>query len=480
MTRLLSPTPEVLSRRLACACEPADVLVTFAAHPGVFALESVCNTGGYGNLTIIGCAPIDKLDVGITAGPEGTTGAFAQLAAAIDRQPMVSGCNVPFPGGWVGYIPYEAGAALENVRRAGDAAPDGPRMRFALYDSAVVYDHEARIWDVCAVDLPQSKAPASRRVAELTTLLRSAESRAGRQAARNRPLVVARPTPNMTKRDYLKKVNRAIRYIEAGDIYQVNLTQRFSTRTDADPLGLYLKLREANPADYAAYLRWGDRAVLSSSPELFLDSQPEGRVVTRPIKGTRPRSGDAVTDAARGLALLASAKDRAELNMIIDLLRNDLGKVCEFGSVRVLRSHEIEAHPTVWHLVATIEGRLRRGVSQVDLLRATFPGGSITGCPKIRAMQIINELEPSPRDVYCGSIGYLSLEGRMSVNIAIRTMVYDAGRLHVYAGGAVTADSEPEAEYHETLAKAEGMFRALGHSTAELVTGRRDHRDSLD
>jgi anthranilate/para-aminobenzoate synthase component I len=257
-------------------------------------------------------------------------------------------------------------------------------------------------------------------------------------------------------------------YIAAGDIYQVNLTQRFTVRTPLTPLEIHLRLREANASDFAALLIWDERAVICASPELFLSATADGAVLTRPIKGTHARAGGAAADAAAGAALLASAKDRAELNMIIDLLRNDLGRVCAFGSVRVVAEADVEVHPTVLHLVGTVAGQLRPEITRSKLLEATLPGGSITGCPKIRAMQIIRELEDTPRGAYCGAIGYLGLDGGLGLNVAIRTMQYDRGTLHLHAGGAITADSDPNAEYAETLAKAEGMFRALGHSTAAL------------
>jgi para-aminobenzoate synthetase component 1 len=200
---------------------------------------------------------------------------------------------------------------------------------------------------------------------------------------------------------------------------------------------------------------------LSSSPELFLQLR-DGHVVTRPIKGTRPRIGDCRADAVYRRELIHSDKDRAELTMIIDLLRNDLGRVCSFGTVRVTEADKIEEHPTVFHRVATIEGDLKPGNNWLDLMRAAFPGGSVTGAPKIRAMQIIDELEPTPRGVYCGSIGWIGLDGSLSFNIAIRTMVQVGDLVHVYAGGAIVADSTPEGEYKEIIAKAAGMLQALG------------------
>ena len=319
------------------------------------------------------------------------------------------------------------------------------------------------MWYVLAVDWPAGtvpkRPPASQRLAAVRERLAVAAELALEDLPDAAPTGEA--APNMTRRAYLDKVRQAKRHIAAGDIYQLNLTQRFTVRTDTSPLDLYRRLRRTSPSSHAAFLPWGDVAVISSSPELFLELR--GRhVVTRPIKGTRPRTGDPVADAVYRSELVESEKERAELNMIIDLLRNDLGRVCAFGTVRVTAAGDLEEHPTVYHRVATVEGRLAPEHDWLDLLRATFPGGSITGAPKIRAMQIIEELEPTPRGVYCGSIGYLGLDGAISLNIAIRTMVQMNDLVHVYAGGAIVADSIPEDEYDEVMAKATGMFRALG------------------
>ena len=264
-----------------------------------------------------------------------------------------------------------------------------------------------------------------------------------------------RPTSSFTRASYRQAVQRAKEYIAAGDIYQVNLSQRFQCRVDAPAPEVYQALRAANPAPYCAYLDIGDAQILSSSPECFL--KLAGRqVTTRPIKGTRPRSVDPAE-------LLAAPKDNAELLMIIDLERNDLGRVCEFGSVHVPELVRVESFATVHHLVATVAGTLRTGVSHVDCIRACFPGGSITGAPKIRAMEIIDSLEPHARGIYTGAIGFFDPVGdRSHFNIAIRTAVYQAGgRLTFQAGGGIVADSDPDAEYYETLAKAQGIFNAL-------------------
>jgi len=249
--------------------------------------------------------------------------------------------------------------------------------------------------------------------------------------------------------------------IVAGDIFQANLSQRLQAPLHEAPFDLYRRLRRRNPAPFAAYFDCGDLTVLSASPERFLRLDEHGSVETRPIKGTRPRGLGPMHDAALGRALAESEKDRAENVMIVDLLRNDLSRVCRPGSVRVPELFALEHHPTVHHLVSTVVGELTPGADAVDLVRATFPGGSITGAPKVRAMEIIAELEPTRRGVYCGSVGYLSRTGAMDTSIVIRTFVRVGHQLYFQAGGGIVADSDPELEYRETLDKARGLVLAL-------------------
>jgi para-aminobenzoate synthetase component 1 len=271
------------------------------------------------------------------------------------------------------------------------------------------------------------------------------------------------PSPthaSIKRKDYENTVRRVLEYIAAGDCYQVNLSHRLTTPLPCSPWTLYGRLREASPAPYAAYLDCGDHQVLSSSPELFLRVRG-GEVETRPIKGTRPRGASPEEDRALAAELLSSVKDRAELLMIVDLERNDLGRVCEYGSVHVPELFRLETYSNVHHLVATVRGRLRCEVTPLECLRAAFPGGSITGAPKIRAMEIIEELEPVRRGVYTGAIGWVDGHGNAEWNIAIRTMLVKDGQVHFHVGGGIVADSDPAAEYEETMAKAQGMLRAL-------------------
>jgi para-aminobenzoate synthetase component 1 len=263
------------------------------------------------------------------------------------------------------------------------------------------------------------------------------------------------------RQGYLAAVRRAIDYVHAGDCFQVNIAQRLLTPAVLPPAELYGRLRERNPAPFAGYFEISDRtALLSASPERFL-RVTDGEVETRPIKGTRPRGETPAADQARIDELLHSEKDRAENVMIVDLLRNDLGRVCRYGSVCVEAVCQLETHPYVHHLVSEVRGRLRPELGPIDLLRAAFPGGSVTGAPKIRAMEIIAELEPTRRGPYCGSVGYLGFDGSMDTSIVIRTYAVKDGMVTFQAGGGIVADSDPAAEYEETLDKARALIAAL-------------------
>ena len=366
---------------------------------------------------------------------------------------------VPFASGLIGYLSYDLGQALERLPRAAADDLGLPELFLTGHDFVLAYDHLARQWWLAGDDLQLEGRPSlSRRREEVLALA----EKTGAVAAP--PLSVPAPagfSSNFERRDYLAAIGRARHYIREGDIYQVNLSQRFRGPAPRPAWPLYLRLRETNPAPFAAYLHGPDFQVLSSSPERFL-RLAAGRVETRPIKGTRPRGETPEADRRLAQQLLASEKDRAELNMIVDLERNDLGRVCAYGSVQVTRHAALESYARVHHLVSTIEGRLAPGRDAVDLIRAAFPGGSITGAPKIRAMQIIAELEPTARGVYTGALGWLGFNGALDLNIAIRTMVVKNGEVFFQAGGGIVADSDPELEYRETLDKARALFEALG------------------
>jgi para-aminobenzoate synthetase component 1 len=375
----------------------------------------------------------------------------------------------PFQGGVAGYIGYDYGSVLERVpsTRFDDLAL--PDVVLGRYDWVIAWDHHAGAgWLI-------SRGGPERRRMVLDRLV-SAEPRTARRAAPDaEPWARGASAPayaadaatgiglrsTFTHRGYLDAVAKVREYIVAGDIFQANLSQRFQAPLREPPFELYRRLRRRNPAPFAAYLAFDAVTVLSASPERFLRLDPDGRVETRPIKGTRPRGLGPMHDAALGRALAESVKDRAENVMIVDLLRNDLSRVCRPGTVRVPELFALEQHPTVHHLVSTVLGELEPGADAVDLVRAAFPGGSITGAPKVRAMEIIAELEPTRRGVYCGAIGYLSATGAMDTSIVIRTFVLRDGELYFQAGGGIVADSDPELEYRETLDKAAGLIATL-------------------
>jgi para-aminobenzoate synthetase component 1 len=363
----------------------------------------------------------------------------------------------PFQGGMIGFFGYDLAPLLERLPRKSPPDSRLPDLRMALHDTAVLVDHVTGAVTLRAWDLTEEGREATERRARFWRRALRSASESPRPVRRSR---VGPLQSNLGQQAYLEKVARALEYIAAGDVFQVNLSQRFEATGMLEPLDLFLRLRETSPAPFMAYLRWRDLAVVSASPEWFYQTRGD-RVVTRPIKGTRPRGGTPEADLALADELAASPKDRAELTMIVDLERNDLGRVCRYGTVRVVDPLTIESFAQVHHLVATVEGRLRPEVGPVELMGAMFPGGSITGAPKIRAMEIIDELEPTRRSLYTGAIGYLSRQGASGFNIAIRTMIVEGERVSFQVGGGIVADSDPGLEYEETLQKGEGLRAVL-------------------
>ncbi len=398
---------------------------------------------------------------------------IAALLAPHAAEPLVE--LPPFQGGAAGYVGYDWGMMLERVPRARYDDLLVPDVQLALYDWVIAWDHPAgRAW-IISTGIPERGAARERRAASRLAFVqaRLATSRveggwAGSDGGTTRLSAPSYPVPdlpgvrsNFTREGYLDAVARVIEYVYAGDIFQANLSQRLEAPLIGTPLDLYRRLRRRNPAPFCAYLDFGDLVVASSSPERFLRAQPGGLVETRPIKGTRPRGVSPEHDAALAQALAESDKDRAENVMIVDLLRNDLSRVCRAGTVRVPELFAVEHYATVHHLVSTVVGELAPEHHPTDLVRAAFPGGSITGAPKVRAMQIIAELEPTQRAVYCGSVGYLSLTGALDTSIVIRTCLVLGAQVYAQVGGGIVADSDPESEYRETLDKARGVVAAL-------------------
>jgi para-aminobenzoate synthetase component 1 len=380
--------------------------------------------------------------------------------------------EIPFVGGAVGYFSYDLCHFIERLPYTAVDDLNLPECYLAFYDTAIAFDHLARKTYLVSTGFPE--LGERKRRWRAVDKLKEMKSRILNKSSFSGELISIPVEEgivlksNFSHQEYLKAVAIAREYICAGDIFQVNLSQRFEADLNITPYELYQRLRQINPAPFASYLDFDRVSVVSASPERFLKVHGDW-VETRPIKGTRPRGKSMVEDEALAQELLSSAKDRAENVMIVDLERNDIGRVCRYGTVQVTELAILETYPTVFHLTSTVRGRLQQGKNRVDLLKATFPGGSITGAPKVRAMEIIGELEPTRRSVYTGSIGYLSFSGEMDINIVIRTFLIKGKKAYFQVGGGIVYDSEPEAEYEETLDKARALIQALNLSSQVVV-----------
>jgi len=359
-----------------------------------------------------------------------------------------------------GFISYDFGSVLEKLPDTAVEEMDIPHLMFGFYDTAVVVDHEHGRTYVCAAS-QESRGQKERETYErqkidrICRVISLEEAVDGPADDSFREFI-----SDFSQTEYCDMVGKAREYIRNGDIFQVNLSRRIRTKINGDAYHVYRKLRAANPAPFACYLHFGDLRVMSSSPERFFHLK-DGWIETRPIKGTRPRGKSAQEDARLQEELLTSEKDLAELVMIVDLERNDLGRICRMGSVKVTELVKIEVYATVFHLVSTIRGELADGMDVTDCIRATFPGGSITGAPKIRAMEIIDELEPVKRNIYTGAIGYMGFDGTSDFNIAIRTIIADKEKAFYQVGGGIVWDSVPEGEFIETLDKGSAIQYVL-------------------
>ena len=443
-----------LAEPLVPVPDPFGTCVRFSGHPHLLFLDSSAR-GALSRYSFLTADP-----VAVARTPD----AAREMLRSQGQAPLPG--LPPFQGGIAGYIGYDWGAELERVARptADRYTPRIADVALALYDWVIAWDHlKGQAWLISTAIGDRGRGTGDGRARERIEWVRDRLGAPGPEGHRPVP-GPASPVPqsNFTRAEFEAAVSRVREYIAAGDVYQVNLSQRFHAAFSGSALALYRRLRGRNPAPFGAYLEFGDARIASISPERFLRLDATTRVAeARPIKGTRPRGSSPATDRALAGELVTSEKDRAENVMIVDLLRNDLGKVCRPGSVQVPRLFALESHPTVHHLVSTVTGELAGGADAFDLLRAAFPGGSVTGAPKIRAMQIIAELERAPRGLYCGAIGYVSATGAMDFNIPIRTIVVHGGNATFHAGAGIVWDSEPTAEYQETFAKARTMIEAL-------------------
>jgi para-aminobenzoate synthetase component 1 len=443
---------------------PADAAEAFRDLPGLALLESARPGRPNARWSYLAADPLVVVDEPAD-GADPLAGARSALTR-LSSEPPAAAVAPPFMGGLAGYLAYDLGRRYERIPEIATADQDLALLRLGLYDWAVAWDRATgtawlggRVADGDSARLERRLSDVRRRLGGLSN----------GQAVANQPVRVLELRSGLSRAAYEAGVRAVRAAIARGEIYQANLTRRLETPFDGDPWPLYRRLRDGDPALFAAYLDLGPdprtgatRAIVSASPEPFLSVDREGVVATDPIKGTRPRGRTRDDDRRLARELLCSVKDRAENVMIVDVLRNDLGRCCVPGSIRVPRLCRLERTDAVQHLVTTIHGRLAPGRDALDLLGASFPGGSITGAPKIRAMEILEGLEPVRRGPYTGTAGWISPDGSMRTSILIRTFVADGQRLTLHVGGGITWGSDPAAEWQETVDKAAGPLRAIG------------------
>ena len=468
---LIVTTPKVVTPiivRLDSMSSMADLFTEFLTMPYPVLLDSASKGTGRGPFSYLSADPFMVLRSKGRRVEISTSGAtqhldsdpFLVLRDLLKRYDVAPAPGLPpFQGGAIGYLAYELAHHLERLTRHAVDDLDLPEMIIGFYDWLIARDHRTNTTWIVSTGLPEGEVARARdRLSWVQDRLKKAHSSSSSPSL---PFTVGSAKSNFSAHAYFQAVSAVKDYIRRGDVYQANISQRFETDLTCEPWELYLRLRKVNPAPYAAFLKYPEVAILSSSPEGFLRME-DGFVHTRPMKGTRPRGRTPTEDRHLAAELRSSEKDRAENVMIVDVLRNDLGKVCTPGTIEAPELLTIEKHPKVFQMVSAVRGRPGPGVDAVDVLRACFPGGSVTGAPKIRAMEIIDELEPTQRSVYCGAIGYMGFNGSMHTCIPIRTLLVKGRRVYFQVGGGIVADSEPQAEYEETLHKARGSLEALG------------------
>lgn len=447
-----APSPQQPLAQEIAYLEPALYAGRLRGQAHVTLLESVMRHEHLGRFSFLACNPGQVLRVqdgkAFVDGVAIEQAPLEFLSDALAKNPQASLPGLPpFQGGYAGYVSYDFGWHLLGAKSPPSFKPLCLDMVFNRYDTVVAFDHmQERAWIIGRNDAD---------ITAMDRLLRASPAPLG-------PHSISAWESNFSRPAYEAAVQKTVDYILAGDIFQANITQCFSAEIPRafDAFAFYNVLRSRNPATFASFLDYGDVQIVSSSPERLVNSNGS-RVQARPIKGTRRRDADPAHDAALVGQLMASRKDRAENVMIVDLLRNDLSRVAKLGTVKVPVLCGLESYANVHHLVSVVEAELREGLTSIDLLKAVFPGGSITGAPKIRAMEVIAELEGQARGVYCGSIGYLGFNKTSDFNIAIRTALFSGGRAFMQGGGGITARSEPASEYEESLTKISRLMEAF-------------------
>ncbi|WP_434607023.1 aminodeoxychorismate synthase component I [Pseudomonas sp. D2-30] len=443
--------PTCFVHPLPYRANPADYFAAIRHAPGSVLLDSGRPSAERGRYDLLSAWPLEQLAVV----PDESGGHFLQRLrmhlTQLGHAELPGTVQLPFAGGLIGYLSYDFGRHLEALPSHAHDDLQLPDARFGLYDWALITDHQAATSQL--VFHPHCGESERRRLIELFSQPLAAPAKA---FSLEGPMA-----PDLSAEAYKQAFERIQAYIQAGDCYQVNFAQRFRARCQGDAWPAYQALRAACPTPFSGFQSLPEGgAVLSLSPERFVKVS-EGHVETRPIKGTRPRGTTPEEDTAHAAELLASPKDRAENLMIVDLLRNDLGRTCRIGSVRVPELFSLESYPNVHHLVSSVTGELAVDKDALDLIAGSFPGGSITGAPKIRAMQIIDELEPTRRGLYCGSLLYLDVRGEMDSSIAIRSLLVKDGQVCCWGGGGIVADSDWQAEYQESMTKVKVLLETL-------------------
>ncbi len=431
-----------------------EIFTIFKDEKNSFILDSAMNPEKLGRYSFISSNPFKVLKY-----KDNEKNPLDELNVELNKYKISNKTKLPFIGGAVGYLSYDLCNYIEKLPRNSIDDTNVYDMYFGLYDHVIVIDHLKNKTYIATPDINTEKEYDIANKIEAT--IKQAESKGVNKICyEKREVDKIRLSSNFTKEEFKSAVKKVQEYIRSGDIYQANLTQRFEGKTSLSSYELYRDLRNISPAPFGAFLNFDDIDILSNSPERFIKCVNK-KIQTRPIKGTRPRGNNKEEDLKLQMELLNSEKDRAELLMIVDLERNDIGKISKTGTVKVPELFVIEPYANVNHLVATVEGDLREDKDTIDVIKSTFPGGSITGAPKIRAMEIIDELEPTQRNVYTGSIGYIGFDGDMDLNIAIRTIVKKDKNVYFQVGGGITWDSNPNDEYQETLDKAKSIMKAL-------------------
>ncbi|MHA6160802.1 aminodeoxychorismate synthase component I [Pseudomonas sichuanensis] len=431
--------------------DPAHYFARLRTAPGAILLDSARPNAERGRFDLLSAWPLQHLQAQTAESGQAYLQRLRKALAQLGPAQLPDGVELPFAGGLIGYLSYDFGRRLEQLPTQAADDLGLPDAQLGLYAWALVSDHHARTSQL--VFHPSLQAAERQRLVQLFEAPTQADS--GEFA------LLAPMAGDLSAAQYRAAFDKVQQYIQAGDCYQINLTQRFRAPCQGDPWHAYQALRAACPTPFSGYQQLdAGTALLSFSPERFVRVS-QGEVETRPIKGTRPRSADPLADARNAAELLASPKDRSENLMIVDLLRNDIGRTCQIGSVKVPELFSLESYPNVHHLVSSVTGRLAPGKDALDLIGGSFPGGSITGAPKIRAMQIIDELEPARRALYCGSLLYIDVRGEMDSSIAIRSLLVKDGQVSCWGGGAVVADSDWQAEYEESIAKVRVLMETL-------------------